>query len=103
MTGGSNLRNLFVLNWKLMEIWRGLHRGDIFPLTVGSAFRWLRSADALFEPTKLRRLIERHLPYRNLEDAPVPVHVMATSLAGLPCACHRGRRSKLSLRARPSR
>ncbi len=68
---------------KLMEIWRSLHRADIFPLSVGSAFRWLRSADALFEPTKLKRLIERHLPYRNLEDAPIPVHVVATSLGGV--------------------
>ena len=67
----------------LAGIWRGLRRADVFPLTLRSALRWLGPADALFESTNLRRLIERHLPYRNLEDAPVPVHVVATSLGGM--------------------
>ncbi len=67
----------------LAGIWRGLRRADVFPLTLRSALRWLGPADALFESTHLRRLIERHLPYRNLEDAPVPVHVVATSLGGM--------------------
>lgn len=68
---------------KLAAIWRGLRRDDVFPLTLGSALRWFGSADALFESTNLRRLIERHLPYRNLEDAAIPVHVVATSLGGV--------------------
>ena len=67
---------------KLATIWRGLRRADVFPLTLRSALRWLGSADALFESTNLRQLIERHLPYRNLEDAAIPVHVVATSLGG---------------------
>lgn len=67
----------------LAEIWRGLRRGDVFPLTLRSALSLLGSADALFEAGNLRRLIERNLPYRNLEDAPVPVHVVATSLGGV--------------------
>lgn len=68
---------------RLAEIWRGLRRSDVFPLTVRSALRWLGSADALFESANLRRLIERNLPYGNLEDAPIPVHVVATSLGGV--------------------
>ncbi len=68
---------------KLAEVWRGLRRGDVFPLTLRSALGLLGSAEALFESRNLRRLIERNLPYRNLEDAPVPVHVVATSLGGM--------------------
>lgn len=51
-------------------------------MTVGDALRWLRPAEGLFESTRLRALIERHLPYRNLEDAQLPVHVVATNLGG---------------------
>lgn len=68
---------------KLAEIWRGLRRSDVFPLTVGSALRWFGSADALFDATYLRRVVERHLAYRNLEDASIPVHVVATNLGGM--------------------
>ncbi len=67
----------------LAQIWRGLRRRDIFPLNLGSALRWLGSADALFESTSLRRVIERNLPYGRLEDAAIPVHVVATNLGGL--------------------
>jgi len=67
---------------KLGEIWRSLRRRDIFPVTLGSAFRWLGTSDGLFDPGNLRQLIERNLPYRNLEDAPMPLHVVATNLGG---------------------
>jgi len=67
----------------LAAIWRGMRRGDVFPLTLRSALSLLGSADALFESGGLRRLIARNLSYRNLEDAAVPVHVVATSLGGV--------------------
>jgi NTE family protein len=38
----------------------------------------------------LKSLIERHLPYRNLEDAAIPVHVVATNLGGVPVCLSSG-------------
>jgi NTE family protein len=67
---------------RLAQIWRSLHRRDIFPITLGAALRWLGPSEALFDPGGLKRLIERNLQYRNLEDAGIPVHVVATSLGG---------------------
>ncbi|MBC7769835.1 MAG: patatin-like phospholipase family protein [Phycisphaerales bacterium] len=74
----------------LEEIWRDLKRNDIFPLTWRSAIGWFRGAGSLFESTALRDLIERHLPVRNLEDAAVPVHVVATNLSGATVCLSRG-------------
>jgi NTE family protein len=69
---------------RLGDIWRSLRRRDIFPLTLGAALSWLGSSEGLFDPAGLRRLIERNLQYRNLEEAGVPVHVVATNLGGEP-------------------
>lgn len=74
----------------LAAIWRGLKRNDIFPLTLRSALGWIRGAGSLFESTALRGLVERHLPLRNLEDAAIPVHVVATNLNGAPVRLSRG-------------
>lgn len=38
-------------------------------MSLGSLVHWLRNADALFDPSNLRRLIELNLPYRQLEEA----------------------------------
>jgi NTE family protein len=67
---------------RLGDIWRSLRRRDIFPFTLGAAIRWLGPSEALFDPGGLKRLIERNLQYQKLEDAGVPVHVVATSLGG---------------------
>lgn len=67
---------------QLAEIWRGLRRRDIFPLTLGAALKWLGPTEALCDSVGLRRLIERNLQYRELQDAAVPVHVVATNLGG---------------------
>lgn len=74
----------------LEGIWRGLRRNDVFPLTLRGALGWIRGAGSLFESTALRSLIERHLPLRNLEDAALPVHVVATNLSGAPVCLSRG-------------
>jgi len=67
---------------KLAAIWRGLRRRDVFPFTLRTAVSWLGPREALFEFVGLRRLIEGNLGYRDLQDAGVPLHVVATSLAG---------------------
>jgi NTE family protein len=67
---------------KLGEIWRALRRHDVFPVTLRSAFGLLGRPDSLIDPSNLRRLLKRHLLFPNLEDAVIPVHVIATNLGG---------------------
>lgn len=67
---------------KLAAIWRSLRRSDIFPVSLRGALRWLGASNGLFDPIGLRRLIERSLPFQNLEDARLPLHVVATDLGG---------------------
>jgi NTE family protein len=67
---------------RLGAVWRSLHRSDVFPVTLRTAVGLLGPSDALFDPGRLRRLIARNLPYRRLEDAALPVHVVATNLGG---------------------
>lgn len=74
----------------LETIWRGLRRTDVFPLTLGGTMAWARGGGSLFESHRLRRLIERNLPIRNLEDASIPVHVVATNLSGVHVCLSRG-------------
>jgi NTE family protein len=68
---------------KLEEVWRGLRRHDVFPVTFRSVLGFIGGADNLIDPSNLRKLIERNIPFANLEDAPIPVHVVATNLGGV--------------------
>jgi NTE family protein len=66
---------------RLEAIWLGLRRADVFPATWARALRgllWHR--DHVVDPAPLRRLLERHMPYQWLEDAAIPVHVVATDV-----------------------
>ncbi len=66
---------------RLGEIWRGLRRSDVFPfapLGVLKSFVWGRNY--LVDPRPLRRLIKRHLAYRDLADAAIPCHLVATDV-----------------------
>lgn len=74
----------------LGAVWRGLKRNHVFPITLRGTTAWLRGAGSLFESAALRSLIERHLPLRDLEDATIPVHVVATNLSGAPVCLSRG-------------
>jgi len=40
----------------------------------------MRRKDFLVTSDGLRQLIEKHLPYRNLEEAKIPVHIVATDI-----------------------
>jgi NTE family protein len=68
----------------LERIWSGLRRSDVFPLTLVSALGLLMHPGNLVDPVGLRRLIETNLPYRCLEEAPLPLHIMATNQQGQP-------------------
>lgn len=63
---------------QLERIWCQLKRRDVFPVSFGRIAGLFSHAPSLVEASGLRRLIERHLPYRLLEQAAIPVHVMAT-------------------------
>jgi NTE family protein len=64
----------------LEALWRGLRRTDILPLSWRRLLGFLRRRDHLATSDGLRHLLELHLPYRNLEDATLPLHVLATDM-----------------------
>jgi NTE family protein len=65
---------------RLGALWSGLKRTDILPLSWRGLFGFLRRRDHLVPSDGLRRLLDLHLPYSNLEDAALPVHVVATDI-----------------------
>ena len=65
---------------ELERIWCALKRREVFPFNLGSVFGLLRRRDHLVDSSGLRRLLERHLPYRRLEDAALPVHLVASDM-----------------------
>jgi NTE family protein len=65
---------------ELEAIWRRLKRSDILCLGWRGFFGILGQRDHLFSSDRFSRLLETHLPYRNLEDAALPLHVVATDI-----------------------
>ena len=63
---------------KLETIWRRLKRRDVFPVTLRRLAGMFFQSASLVDPGGLRRLIEHHLPYRELEHAAIPIHIAAT-------------------------
>src|SRR5690349_13823944 len=63
---------------RLEAIWRGLKREHVFPFSFRKLFGFFWRGDHLVESHGLRRLLELHLPYKRLEHAAIPVHVVAT-------------------------
>ena len=66
---------------RLERIWQGLRRADIFPLSFIGSLSWLLGRrDYLATPAPLQSLIESELPYRQLEQARLPCHIVATDV-----------------------
>ncbi len=65
---------------RLEALWRGLRRAEIFPITWRSVMGFVARRRAVVDPAGLRGLLERHLPYGDLPEAAIPVHVVATDL-----------------------
>jgi NTE family protein len=66
---------------ELAQHWAGVRRRDVFPLAP--PWRLLArsgSRNALCSDRGLRKFITGHLLFDRLEDAPIPVHVVATNL-----------------------
>lgn len=65
---------------KLAEIWRGLTRQDVFPVSLRSFASFLWRRDFLISHDGVRKLVEDHLPYKKLEQATVPIHIVTTDI-----------------------
>ncbi|HSA70163.1 MAG TPA: patatin-like phospholipase family protein [Burkholderiales bacterium] len=65
---------------RLETIWRDLQRRQVFPITWRSMMGAITRRSSLVDPGGLRRLLEAHLPYEELERAAIPLHVVATDL-----------------------
>jgi NTE family protein len=65
---------------QLEHIWRGLQRHDVFPITWRTLLGFLWRRDFLIPHDGIRKLIDDHIPYRNLEEAKLPVHIVATDI-----------------------
>jgi NTE family protein len=65
---------------ELEAIWLRLKRSDILCLGWRGLFGILGQRDHLFSSDRFSRLLETHLPYRNVEDAALPLHVVATDV-----------------------
>ena len=77
---------------ELAEIWRGIGRGDVFPLNPVTGFLGFFGArDHLVPDAGLRRLLEEHLEFERLQDAAIELHVIATDvLSGTEMRLSRG-------------
>lgn len=75
---------------RLAEIWFRLRRREVFPVTFKSAFGLLRHPAGVIDSGGLRHLIETNLAYVRLEDATVPVHVIATDVEGMAVVLSKG-------------
>lgn len=75
---------------RLAEIWGSVRRRDIFPVTLGTILAILKREDSLIDSMPLRRMIEKALPYRLLEEAKLPVHLVAADMQGIAITISRG-------------
>ncbi|WFU16556.1 patatin-like phospholipase family protein [Bradyrhizobium sp. CB3481] len=65
---------------RLGVIWRALQRHDVFPVTWRTMLGFLWRRDFLIPHDGIRKLIDDNIPYRNLEEATLPVHIVATDI-----------------------
>ncbi|MGD0880874.1 MAG: patatin-like phospholipase family protein [Acidimicrobiales bacterium] len=67
---------------QMTRVWLRLRREDIYPQgRLHGPWLYLQQRDAVFSNSGLRAVIEEGIPFERLEDAVVPVEVVATSLA----------------------
>jgi NTE family protein len=66
---------------ELAGVWTSLRRRDVFPLSpLGGALGYYGFRNSLVNPAPLRRLVAAHISLGRLEEAKVPVHVVATDV-----------------------
>lgn len=65
----------------LAEVWRGLRRGQVFPVNlVTGLLGFLGAGDHLVPDSAMRRLITRHIEHDRLEQMPLEMHVIAVDV-----------------------
>ena len=76
----------------LAQIWRGVRRGQVFPLRpLSGLLGFLGSRDHLVPESGLRRLIAEHMTYDRLEQVPIEFHLVAVDvLTGAELRLSRG-------------
>jgi len=63
---------------ELAEVWKGLHRADVFPGDARRAvLAFAGRRRSFFDIGPLRELIAEHLTFTDLAAAPIPLHVVA--------------------------
>ncbi|WP_343602845.1 patatin-like phospholipase family protein [Mycobacterium sp.] len=66
---------------ELADLWRSLTRNDIFPTRpIVGLLGFLGWRSNLVPAAGLRQLLSDHLGFARLEDAPIPLHVVATDV-----------------------
>ncbi len=66
----------------MVRFWGQIKGSDIFPGSRAElVVRLLRRQDHLYSAAGLRRILELHLPYQHVEDAAIPLVVVAADLA----------------------
>jgi NTE family protein len=63
---------------ELSDLWRRVRSRDVFPLNPLAIMRTIAKGGALFPIEPWRRLLEREIPYMRIEDAAVPLRIIAT-------------------------
>ena len=66
----------------LAGIWQGLRRSDIFPIGLSLPLGLLWHPGNVISAEGLRRLVDERLPGRRIEEAELPLHIMATNQQG---------------------
>jgi NTE family protein len=75
---------------ELADLWRGIRRGQVFPLEPFTGMLGLLGGRRNLVPGRgLRRLVGRHVDCELLEELPTPLHVIASDV-------HTGREVRLS-------
>ena len=65
----------------LADLWRSLSRNDVFPTRpILGLLGFLGQRPNLLPNSGLRRLLTEHLEFARLQDAPIPLHVVATDV-----------------------
>jgi|GEM_PF-141014 len=66
---------------RMTQMWLGLQREDIYPQgLLHGPWLYLQQRDSVFANSGLRSIVERGFPYERLEEAVIPVEVVATSM-----------------------
>jgi NTE family protein len=66
---------------RMARIWTALSRDDVYPQgRLHGPWLYFQQRDAVYSNSGLRRIIEEGVSFNRLEDAPIPIEVVATSL-----------------------